>query len=337
MKLLAILLICLFATSALAQQSKNVPFYEPEDNGAEEAIKILGGFVVGAFGRYTSIETCYDKTMGIWGNFNLAIKDFRDDDFISIIEGLKDLGEALYKIPDAIKACKEIREIASKLKSLAVYFAHPSLLVVKAGENIFWHSISIYDEVKGAISSYDKKDWFAMGRNLGKIVDLVFLQAHRFKNGVASEGTDFFDGFLHGADPILYNDTMKCIKDFDQETIDRLKADLKGLDWKNIDKSVESIEDITKIFTIAIKDCEASTEEAEAFLKKFKKAIETTDFIEAAKKIIKNPLKFFRMIENIQKDVDDGNYFDAGDIVGDFVAEVLKLHTQMKISELLKK
>ena len=326
MKLIVIFILSLLAISAFAGKTEHPPMYQPADNGAKEAIQIIGGFIVGAFGRFTSIETCFDKTMGIFNDFNIAIRDLRDDDFIGVVNGLKDIGEALYKIPDAVKTCKEIKDIATRLKSLAVYFAHPTLLTVKAGKNIFWHAIDIYKEVKGAISSYDRRDWFGMGRNLGKIVDLVFLHAQRFKNGVASEGTDFLDGFAHGLNPTYYDDAKQCISDVSQDTIDRITYDLEDLDWKDIKHSVEDIEDLVEVFTEVVKDCKTTSEDFQKFLEDFLNAFNPATFVEAAMKIIENPLKFVRMIENIQKDVSDKDFYDAGDIIGDFVGDVFKLH-----------
>ena len=165
---------------------------------------------------------------------------------------------------------------------------------------------------------------------------MVFLQSSRFTNNLASEGTDFLDGFAHGLNPIYYDDAKQCISDVDQETIDRIKHDLEDLDWKDIKHSVEDFEDLVEVFVSIVKDCKTTSEDFQEFLTRLLNAFNPATFIEAALKIIENPLKFVRMIENIEADVKKDDYYDAGDIVGDFVGEVLKLHSQVGIAGLVK-
>ena len=336
MKFIGILLVCLLATSAYSQQLNSLAVNNSEENDAKEAIQVVSGFLIGAFGSYTSIETCFDDSKSILDGFKKSIRSFKDDDFISVVDGLKTLGLTLVKIPSAVKSCRSMQMIAIKIAGLAMYFAHPSLLVVKAGHNIIWHSVSIGEEIIAAIEAHDRGDYFTLGKEIGYIVDNVLLSTYKYKENLNNDGTEFFEGFTHGIDPALYEDTKQCVDDLDQETIDKIKADLKDISWKHIDRSVKDIEDLAKIFKGIIKDCEAPSEEAEAFFKQFVKALETTNFLEAALKILKNPLKFIRMVEHIEKDLNKDDYFDAGDIIGDFVAEVLKLHNQRKVSELLK-
>ena len=165
---------------------------------------------------------------------------------------------------------------------------------------------------------------------------MVFLSSSRFINNVASEGTDFLDGFAHGLNPKYYDDAKQCISDVDPETIERIKHDSEDLDWKDIKHSLEDFEDLVEVFVSIVKDCETTSQDFEEFLDRLLHAFNPANFIEAALKIIENPLKFVRMIENIEADVKQDDYYDAGDIVGDFVGEVLKLHSQREMAKFLK-
>jgi hypothetical protein len=308
-----------------ARQVPSIPGLMKEDNGAKEALKVIGGILYGAFTHESSIEDCFQDSEDIFKHFLTAFKEIKKETHSGVEAGLKQIGAALFKVPKAMKECKNIGTIVKKVEGLAALFSNPIALSVQVGKNIMWHGISIYREVKLAVASHDHNEYFSMGLHIGYIIDDVFLsktQAHNVNN----EGVDFMDGFAHGLNPTYYDDAKQCIHDVSQDTIDRIVHDIQDLDWKHMERSVEDIQDIVEAFKAIIADCQTTSEDFQKFIEDFLNAFNPMTFVEAALKIIENPLKFYRMIKNVQGDIKDHDFFDAGDITGDFVGEVLHLH-----------
>jgi len=338
MKVLAIFLLCLLAASASVEVQEASPVLAidvTDENGVKEVATIVGGILAGAFTHHTSILQCYRDSKSLFTHFTSAFNNLRKETFSGVKAGLVSLGTAFHTIPDTIKDCKDVANILKKLRSLAVYFSNPSLLAVHAGKNIIWHARSIYKEVKAIVYAYQHQNWFSFGLNIGIIVDMVFLKNPAFAQQLGNDGMDFFEGFAHGLNPTFYNDMQQCIHDVSPQSLERILADIKDLDWKHIERSVKDIEDITQLFIATVKDCKTSSQDFANFLERLTHVLDIGNFIEAALKIITNPLKFFRMVENIQGDISKHDFFDAGDIIGDFVGDVLKLHSSA-VQELIK-
>ena len=324
MKFTVFLVICLLVSTMTARQVPSIPGMIKEENGFKEALITIGGILYGAFEHEASIEECFHDTEDIFKHFLVAFQEIRKETHTGVETGLKEIGAALFKVPSAMKDCKDIGTIVTKIEGLAALFANPIALTVQVGKNIIWHGISIYREVKLAVASHDHNEYFSMGLHIGYIIDDVFLQAKA--HNVNNEGVDFMDGFAHGLNPTYYDDAKQCIHDVSQDTIDRIVHDIQDLDWKHMERSVEDIQDIVEAFKAIISDCQTTSEDFEQFIQDFLNAFNPLTFVEAALKIITNPLKFYRMIENIQGDISKHDFFDAGDITGDFVGEILHLH-----------
>ena len=323
MKYLAIFFVCLLAVSASASTIKT-QLKQTSDNGVKESFEVVGGFLVGAFGSYTHIQECFDESSDIFNHFKTAFADLRQKDLKGVRAGLKEIGAALVEVPKAVRDCKDIENIVKKVKGLATLFANPTMLVVDIGKNIFWHSKDIFKEVIAAINAHDNEQWFEMGRQIGIIADQVFLSSEQNK-ALTNHGIDFFEGTIHGLDATYFDEVKVCVDDISDETYNKIVADLKDMSWKNIERSVKDAEDIVHILSAVVGDCKPATRDADAFVKKLVAAIKKTDFAKEALNIMKHPLKFYRMVENIQKDITKDDYFDAGDLIGEFVAEVLHL------------
>lgn len=339
MKVIAILLLCMLALSAVARNVPNVPEFDPETGdvaATKEVLQVVGGILAGTFSYHLGIDQCFNSAKDIFVNFRTAIGHLRTESHTNVKNGLVELGKALLEIPDGIKNCKELGNIPIKLRALAVQFANPTLLVVNVGKNILWHSRTIYKEIKAAIGHYDNKQWFSMGYNIGIIADVVFLRIEEKYTKLQNDGVDFLDGFAHGLNPTYYEDTKECINNVSGETFERIKNDLSKLDWKNPAKSVEAIQDIVEVFKAIITTCQTTSKDFEEFIQRFTNAFNPLTFVEAALKIITNPTKFYKMIKEIQSDVKNKQWYNAGDVTGDFVGEVLKLRVS-QVETMLKK
>ena len=74
-----------------------------------------------------------------------------------------------------------------------------------------------------------------------------------------------------------------------------------------------------------VKDCKGASKAVADIISKLEKALTGVTFIEAAIKIITNPLKFMKIIENIVSGFKNHDFYKAGDGVGEFVGRVIGL------------
>jgi hypothetical protein len=339
MKVIAILLLCMLTLSAVARNVPNVPEFDYENGdvaATKEVLEVVGGILAGTFSYRLGIAQCFTSSKDIFTGFRTAIGHLRAETPSSVKTGIIEIGKTLLDIPDAIKTCKELGNIPIKLRALAVQFANPTLLVVNVGKNILWHSRTIFREVWAAIGHYDNKQWFSMGFNIGVIADVVFLRIEEKYTKLQNDGVDFLDGFAHGLNPIYYEDAKQCIDNVSVETFQRIENDLNRLDWKNPTRSIEAIKDIVEVFKSIITTCQTTSKDFEEFIQRFTNAFNPLTFVEAAIKIITNPTKFIKMIKDIQNDVKNKQWYNAGDVTGDFVGEVLKLRMS-QVETMLKK
>jgi len=313
----------LMVSARPAEEIPTLPVVRLEDeNGAKEALEIIGGIFAGAFGHHTSLLQCYQSSKSMFDHFGGVYNGFRKETHPSVTSGLMNIGRALHDLPALIKNCKAVAKLVPTIRKMAVIFSNPTLLTVNAGKNILFHGKSIYSHVKATVSAYKSHKWFTMGLNIGVVMDLVLFKAEQLNN----EGVDFMDGFTHGLNPAVYEDAKVCFQDIQQDTVDKIVADINDLDWKHMERSIGDIQDIMNIVVGVIKDCKTGSQSLQDFVQRLLHAMDTMNFIEAALSIIENPLKFYRMVESIKKDVKDHDFFDAGDITGDFVGDVLRLH-----------
>ena len=336
--LLVLLCLIAFISARPSEEVPALPNFEPADNGVAEAVEVVGGILVGAFTHHTSIKQCFDGSKDVFTHFSAAYSNLRKETHSGVESGLIEIGKALSKIPDTIKSCKDVGNIMTKLRSLAVMFSNPTLLTVNAGKNIIWHFRSIYKEIKSVVGAYEHRNWFSMGMSIGVIIDLVFLSNPRFAKLFGNPAIDFLDGFAHGLDPAVYDDAKQCITDVSPEVVQTIIDKINDLDWKNVERSIEDIQDLINIFVGIVKDCQSGSQAFTEFVERLLNALNAFNFIEAALEFITNPLKFYRMIKQIKEDVDKDDWFDAGDITGDFVGDVLHLHLSptlqaIKVSE----
>lgn len=348
MKVTFILLLALLFSSTFANEevSEGLPEFddslleEVDENGVKVVAEIIAGTVVGAIKHHTSIQSCFHDTKGMLKDFSSAVSSFKNHSKKGIVGGLKHVGGALKKLPDAIKHCKLSSQIKSMFKKAATRFSEPEILVVIIGKNIIWHHKAIHNEINGMRSAYAHKKWFKFGEELGKMIDTVVLSlSEELPEGVQEDlentGSDFIKGFAHGVSPSAYGDVSKCIHDVSKTTWNRIEKDVKDLSWKHIERSVKDIEDIGKVFVGIVKDCKTGSKAVKTLVDKLSHAFTGKNFINAAINIIKHPLKFAQKVERTQKDFKSHKFYAAGDEIGSFVGEVLHLRFS-NVEELLK-
>ena len=160
MKLTAAALLLAASTNAKQQ---------PLGTTTADAAKVMEGLLMGAIdAEFQSLEHCILDGEAIIKDVIAATNDFKTKDVKKIVEGLKYVGDAIKQTQSAVKDCKGVEGDFEKLTKMAAYFSNPESIVIHIGKDLVIHGHDIYKEIKGAISAYDKHDYYNFGFEIGK-------------------------------------------------------------------------------------------------------------------------------------------------------------------------
>ena len=138
-----------------------------------------------------------------------------------------------------------------------------------------------------------------------------------------NDGTDFLKGFANGISPTCYDALANCFDNISQDTLNRITNDINKLSIKDIDGTLNAIQDIAEVFLATIIACKATSQPVQDLIAKLSEAFEKNLFISAAKVILKNPIKFAKLVGDTINDFRKHNMFGAGQDLGTFVGQVL--------------
>lgn len=326
MKVLVLILCLLVALGCTQKTTAAQILVKQDDNDIKDVIALAGGLLVGAFGEVTSIEACFDNSRAIFNDFSAAYHELKKKTKEGVEEGLINIGRGLLKLPDAIETCKDVTEIVNTVRTLAVAFSNPSALVVMAGKNIIWHSVSIIREVSNAIKYYDQKNYYEFGRCLGKIMSMVFLKNPFYRPNLRNDGTEFLQGYSYGTSMSTYVDVSACIHSSSEETIHEIKKRVMDISVIQVEKSILNMQEIGMYFVDAIRNCHSEHPDVKLLAEKLEKAFTSDEFRDAALAYITDPLKFKEWSAKLHSDFDKKHYFVLGEDIGDFAAQSMNIH-----------
>merc|ERR1719454_1022627 len=115
----------LLATSA---QAKDV---EMSDNDLKDVAHVFEGVLMGALdAEFQDIEHCIQDGEAVVTDLEDAYKHLSAKDAKDVVEGLKDVGKALFAIKSAMSDCSGIAKDFTKLGEMAAEFSNPATAVV---------------------------------------------------------------------------------------------------------------------------------------------------------------------------------------------------------------
>jgi len=87
------------------------------ENTLEDVLEVVGGVLKGAIDAdFSDLDQCIDDGEGIIKDVESAVNHFKSKNINDIIAGLKDVGDILTKVEDALKTCEAIEGDFEKLK-----------------------------------------------------------------------------------------------------------------------------------------------------------------------------------------------------------------------------
>jgi hypothetical protein len=133
-------------------------------DGAEQFAE---GFFNGIFGTVEGAVKCMRDVKTVASEVETTIADFKSHSYISAIGEIGTIASGLSTdIQDCEGASTEAQELAQQLKT--IYQDSSAWTVTfEIGKNVLVNGVDIYNDITGAISSYDSADYYTMGQDIG--------------------------------------------------------------------------------------------------------------------------------------------------------------------------
>ena len=284
-------------------------------------LDFLKGLFHELFGKYYDVRHC----KGITNIYSYVIEAARQIDLFEprpIQGAITRFGQSFYEIEQAAKNCIKDEILKKDSNFLYDLFSRiPGFEVIKNLRQVFIKAKEITKSIIGIYDSYQSQDWRSMGIYVGKIGN-VFLKNENSTQIEHRAGTHFMNGFSYGVSPSLYLDMEECTEDVGIDVYQQVEADIYDLDFSDTAKSIKDFQDIAMKFTSIIEDCETEVE-VKNFINKLSTLLNSETFVEDAAKTINDPVVFATLLEELNEDLIDGNFYRVGAEVGEFLKNVL--------------
>merc|ERR1719461_159446 len=234
-------------------------------NGTKEALvgKMLGlstdgaeqfaeGFFNGIFGTVEGAVKCIRDIKTVASEVETTVTDLKAHQYITAIEEIGTIAGGLsFDIMDCSSASTEAQQLSQQLETLYEY-ASAWDITFGVGKNILVNGVDIYNDITGAISSYDSADYYTMGQDIGNAMKdaVVGVQVGDFlEDDVEPFVNGFLDGILEGFDMGL-----KCIRDA-KRLVTEVKTTVSDLTGHKYIAAVREVGTIAGELGGDIKDC----------------------------------------------------------------------------------
>ena len=180
----------LFAATQAEEFTQVAQPVQTDDNDMKDFVHVVEGVLMGALdAEFGDIEHCIEDGEAVITDVKNAYTHLAAKNAKDVIEGLKDMGEALFEIKKAMSDCKGIVTDFTKLGKMAAEFSNPVTAVVHIGEDLLIHGVDIYHEVHGAINAWEKdpRDYYNFGFNMGKAAAQILLGKEAEEKAAAEE------------------------------------------------------------------------------------------------------------------------------------------------------
>merc|ERR1712190_528281 len=173
---------------------------------------IAGGMVEGFIGA-ENIKTCI-KGMAIpMGDIEDAVRDFEKKKAKAVMQGLHELADALYALPDALATCNATDYDVKQIVHALAQFHKPKSFVFHLGKNLVVNRQEIYSEIFTSVSDYKAQKWSDFGVQIGLALHKLIVGADDIKTCIKGMA-------------IPMGDIEDAVRDFEKK---KAKAVMQGL------------------------------------------------------------------------------------------------------------
>ena len=144
-------------------------------DGAEQFAE---GFFNGIFGTVEGAVKCIRDIKTVASEVETTVTDLKAHQYITAIEEIGTIAGGLSTdIQDCSSASTEAQQLAQQLETL---YDNASAwdITFEVGKNILVNGVDIYNDITGAISSYDSADYYTMGSDIGVGMKLAAVGAN---------------------------------------------------------------------------------------------------------------------------------------------------------------
>merc|ERR1719382_1067028 len=178
------------------------------------------------------------------GDFEEAVKDFEKKKAKAVMQGLHELADALYALPEALATCNATDSDVKQIVHALAQFHKPKSFVFHLGKNLVVNRHEIYNEIFTSVSDYKAQKWSDFGVQVGLALHKVIVGADENTMAIDATATPAKDaamiaggiveGFV-GADnvktcikgmAIPIGDIEEAVKDFEKK---KPKTVIQGL------------------------------------------------------------------------------------------------------------
>jgi len=122
-------------------------------------VQITEGFLLGALDAegFTDIEKCIQDGEHIVKDAEAAYTDFKSKDPKDIVDGLKQIADALLTVKAGMSDCSSVKADWEKLAKMAAVFSSPTSFAWHASKDLYVNGVEITKEIETAITDYGDK------------------------------------------------------------------------------------------------------------------------------------------------------------------------------------
>merc|ERR1712054_296517 len=140
-------------------------------NPAVDALEMIGGVFLGfAKKEFEDFQDCIAAPEQIFEDLKDALEDFKGGNASSVLEGMKQVGDALKTVVTGLNDCKstwgEIGEFVDAIEA----FSNPASFALHVGKNILVNGKDIHGGITAAIDAFEAEQYEPCGEAIGKIL-----------------------------------------------------------------------------------------------------------------------------------------------------------------------
>merc|ERR1711871_1537965 len=170
-----VILSCILCASFAAAAPPNRQLLQSHGWQWEVTVDVFEGTLEGFFSGFKDLKACANDTVSAYDDINNAVSLIKQETPSSVLQGIKDLGEALKALKDGLVDCKAAAgEIESFIKGFE-QFTNPLSFVFHVGKDLIVNGKDIYGEITQAVQLWKQQSYLDSGVQIGKALEQLIV------------------------------------------------------------------------------------------------------------------------------------------------------------------
>jgi molecular chaperone GrpE (heat shock protein) len=291
-------------------------------------VEFMKGFLEGIneTGDINKLLECIHSGEEIINKIKAALELIAKKDIGSIFAGITMLVDAVKTLMSAMQPCMEGFD---QLKRLMNAITH--IDIMKIVMKVLTHLSEFIGDVVNAIGCFKSGDMHCAGKNVGSLLNKLFLN-RMFED--ENPAIEFIKGFLVGIhEPKSVDDLMKCIKNMDSifTMIREALGHIMKLSFEEVVTGLKILMEAMKQFHEMLAPCLDGFQQ----LKKLMEAMKNWDLVKIAWKIISQAVAFIHDIKECIESLQTQKFNQAGKDMGDILYRLFLSRVEPKDNKIV--